>query len=130
MTSTTEPEVISGPIEEPPVRGSVAIRTRENERLSALAQTPITDLATMSDDAFEAALRRAKIAKQRVARILDEVLVNGAHYGNPVGYNGKPVFKKPICYQAGAELLETTFRLTVYSVGDDQVSRNVVSSSS
>jgi hypothetical protein len=107
-------EVFEGPVAAPVPTTRVAVRTREDDMKSAIARTPITDLATMSDEAFDMALQRAKLARRRVEKILDEMLVSGAHYGNPTTSNGRTAFKKPILFQAGAEHLETTFRLTVY----------------
>lgn len=81
-----------------------------------LAPRPMTDaalmdLGSMSDSDFESALKRATVATKRVKIILDNLLIEGAHYGNP-----KNSFKHPILFGAGAEKLETTFRLAVYAV--------------
>lgn len=111
---------ISGPVSDAPATiGRVVTRTPDDDRLSAVARQPITDLATMSDDAFEAALERATKAQQRVGKILERVLISGAHFGNPQK-DGKAVFPKPILFQSGAEVLENTFRLAIYAVEPDR----------
>lgn len=70
------------------------------------------DLAALSDDQFEQALARVEIRKRRLARILDSVLVKGAHYGTVPGV------KKPMLLRAGADELASAFRLEVITEPD------------
>lgn len=73
----------------------------------ALKNRPGYDIATLSDQEFEQGLERLKVRQQRMQRILDTVLHDGIHYGNP-----KNAFKKPMLLQPGVEELIKLFRLS------------------
>lgn len=94
---------------------------RNRERVSLEAMQPVpTDLADLTDAEFEGGLKRVKVRQERMARILKESLVEGAHYGNPET-NGRKAFKKPILFKAGAEELRTLMRFYLERVKDDVV---------
>lgn len=82
-------------------------RTREAATL-AIARQPGFDLAAVDEQEFEAGLVRLRTRQARMAKILNTVLVAGAHYGNP-----NKAFNKPRLLKAGAEELATLFRLSV-----------------
>lgn len=119
MGSQTTAEPMTAPVQGDR-RAPVSVETRLEEQRNALVQQDaILDLATMSEDDFNRALDRAGIARKRVERILESVLVPGAHFGNPEN-DGRKAFKHPVLYLAGAEALITMFRLQVYEVMEKQ----------
>jgi hypothetical protein len=89
---------------------------REAATQLALANRAGFDLATVSDEDFEQGLARIATRQKRMARILETVLVEEVHYGNPKTRDGREVFPKPILYQAGAEELRNLFRLRLRHV--------------
>lgn len=110
MTQPHDP--LTGPVSEPndAPTGPFGLPRKESAALVAGQAARVADLADMSEPEFEAALARADKARRRVERILDNMLIPGAHYGNP-----KNAFQHPILKLAGAEVLETNFRLTIYA---------------
>jgi hypothetical protein len=89
-----------------------------DEQANASGANLPTHLGEMSDLAFNQAVARAKTAQKRLQRLFDEVLVEGAHYGNPKAPNGKTAFNKPICYKGGADSLAEGFRLHIEKPAD------------
>jgi len=77
----------------------------------AVANRPGVSLATMSDAEFEAGIEKLKTIQQRVHRLLKEVLIEKVHFGNPEDKSGRPVFTKPMLYQAGGEELRRLLRM-------------------
>ncbi len=73
-----------------------------------LATRPGFDVATMQQADFEHGLVRVRTRQQRMQRILDEVMTDKVHYGNP-----NNAFPRPILLKAGAEELRTFFRFTL-----------------
>jgi hypothetical protein len=94
---------------------------REAATQLILANRAGFDLATLSDDEFEQGLAKIATRQKRMARILETVLVDGVHYGNPKTKDGREVFPKPILYQQGAEELRNLFRLRLRHVEDPRI---------
>ena len=96
-----------------PLPGSAA-GDREREAVSlAIRDDQVFDVATLSEEQFEHGLQQLKRRQQRMQQILDTVLVEGVHYGNPtIKGTTKKAFEKPMLLQAGAEELAKFFRLT------------------
>lgn len=90
----------------------VALDHQREAATLAMQNKPGFDVAAIPDEDFEKGLETIKRRQLRLQRILDTVLINDVHYGNPKDSSGRPVFKKPMLYQAGAEELRTFFRLT------------------
>lgn len=76
-----------------------------------------TALAEMTDEEFELALGRVKKSIERQRRVMEEVLIEGVHYGNPRTDRGSLAFKKPILMLPGVDHLAETFRCT-WGVGE------------
>lgn len=92
-------------------RGMLALQ--EDRQAANLQPLPDHDLvADMPEEDFERALVRIKTRQSRMQKIIDTVLIEGAHYGNPTDSRGNKAFKQPILLQAGAEELRNFFRLT------------------
>lgn len=102
------------PPEEPPTMAEHDLR-REAATM-ALAARPGFDLAAVDEQEFERGLERLKVRQRRMLRILDTVLVPGAHYGNPNNAWAKPRLLKP-----GAEELANLFRLSPRLIGEPVV---------
>lgn len=86
-------------------------------------------LADMSDKEFDLALQRMQKTMVRQRAIMDTVLIEGTHYGNPLDRNANPVFKNDILYQAGADHLVETFHCQwgIHEQGDvEEVSAEYV----
>jgi hypothetical protein len=90
----------------------LALQQHREEVTLALQNRPGFDIATVSEDEFAEGLARLKIRQQRMQKILDTVLIDGVHYGNPKTKGGRPAFKKPMLLQPGVEELQRLFRLT------------------
>lgn len=98
-------------------RPAVAIDQQREEATRALiANKPGFDVAAISDEEFEQGLERIRIRQQRMKRILETILVENVHYGNPKTRDGRPIFQRPILLQAGAEELRNLFRLRLRHV--------------
>lgn len=95
-------------------------RERESQALQILNDRG-KDLADLSEAEFEAGLVRLQMVKSRMLRLLDTVLVDGAHYGNPKDDKGRSAFKKPILLQAGAQELRRLMRLSCRRTAPDAV---------
>jgi len=74
------------------------------------------DLADLSDDEFERGLKRLELAQKRAYRILDTVLVENVHYGNP-----KSAFKHKILLQPGAQEVRRLMRLKLSRTREDVI---------
>jgi len=98
-------EIHEQPAAEPTSRHALELR-REAASVE-IANRPAATLATMADEDFERGLTQLKLQQTRMLRIIDEVLVENVHYGNP-----NHAFKNPILMQAGAEELRRLLRLT------------------
>ena len=83
-------------------------------------RTAIGDLADLTEEQFERAINRGQLAETRARYILDNLLIDGAHYGNPKGENEEPKYAHPILYLGGAEKLIRAFRLTLYATGPQE----------
>lgn len=93
-------------------RGAKALELHREAATLALQNRPGFDIATISEEEFEEGLHRLQVRQRRMQRILDTVLIEGVHYGNPKDRNGRSVFKKPMLLQPGMEELQKLFRLT------------------
>jgi hypothetical protein len=102
-------------------RATLAIEQRREAAALDLVARKQFDVANLSDRDFELGLERIRIRQQRMQRILKTALVEGVHYGNPKTRDGRPVFPKPILFQAGAEELRNLFRLQLVRVGPPEV---------
>lgn len=98
------------------IHASVALTEREHHAALTKAGDTTTGLADLTDSEFERGIARLKSVQARMGRILDEALVEGAHFGNPKTGNGRTAFKKPILYQAGAEEMRRLLRYQVVRV--------------
>jgi len=87
---------------------------------ASMCDPKIGDLADMTDEAFAQALERGKTAELRAGRILREILIENAHYGNPKGVDGQPMYPHPILYLGGAEKLIKSFRLSLFAIAPDR----------
>lgn len=91
---------------------AVLVQDRDREAAGlALANRPGVGLATMSEEEFEAGLVKLRTLQVRIQRILTEALIEDVHFGNPKDKQDRPVFPKPILYQAGAEELRRLLRM-------------------
>lgn len=97
-------------------RGAMALDHQREAATRALANRPGFDVAEIDEAEFERGLEKIKLRQRRLQRILDTVLIEGVHYGNPDVGNNRKAFKKPMLYQGGAEELRTFFRLTMKHV--------------
>lgn len=97
----------------PEVSTSVAMDLHREAATRAIAAQPGFDLAAIDEADFERGLDRLKVRQRRMARILDTVLIPGAHYGNPDN-----AWKKPRLFKAGAEELANLFRFSPRLVGE------------
>ena len=79
----------------------------------AIAAQPGFDIAAIDEDEFGRGLERLKVRQRRMQRILDTVLIPGAHYGNP-----NNAWKKPRLFKAGAEELSNLFRFSPRLIGE------------
>jgi hypothetical protein len=93
-------------------KGGLALEHQREAATLALQNKPGFDVAAISEEDFERGLVTIKRRQLRLQRILDTVLIEDVLYGNPKDNSGRPVFKKPMLFQAGAEELRTFFRLT------------------
>lgn len=99
-------------------------REIEDRRLAVSMEAmarPGKDLADLTEVEFEEGLKRLKVVQHRIHRLLEEALVDGAHYGIPETSNGRQVFKKPMLYQAGAEELRRLLRYSVRKTTEDLI---------
>lgn len=85
-------------------------RHREQAGLQLVGRQQF-DLANLTDEEFEAGLRRMQLRQARMRQILEIALIKGVHYSDEGG-----VFKKPILKKAGQEDLRTMFRLQLVHV--------------
>ncbi len=109
---TARPEVME---REGADRAGHALERQREEAGHALVDRKQFDVANMSEQEFQAGLARLKLRQQRMQQILETVLVEGVHYGNP-----NNAFPKPMLLQAGAEELRNLFRLQLVRVGEPQ----------
>jgi len=93
-----------------------ALEIRREAASMEIANRPAATLATMSDEDFERGIAQLKLQQARMLRLLDEVLVENVHYGNP-----NKAFKNPILMQAGAEELRRLLRLTTRELDRETV---------
>lgn len=103
---------------------STALESLDERRrrvTEALSDQKGKDLADFTDVEFNDGLRRLKLVQSRMTTILDQVLVEGAHFGNPKDTRGKEAFKKPILLKAGAEELRRLLRYSLRRVAEDQI---------
>jgi len=98
---------------------SVAL-DREAAAQEHLAQRAGYDVANLSEDEFARGLTRIRVRQRRMQMILDQVLVEDAHYGNPKDKRGSPVFTRPILYKAGAEELRGFFKISLRRVDEQR----------
>lgn len=68
-------------------------------------------LADLTDQEFDAAVNRMSLVITRQRRIMENVLQEGVHYGNPKDARGNKAFKKDILFQSAADQLTELFRL-------------------
>jgi hypothetical protein len=97
-------------------RGGMALEHQREAASHAMQARPGFDIAAIDDEEFGKGLEKIKLRQVRLQQILATVMIENVHYGNPKDRNGRPVFKTPMLYQAGAEELRTFFRLTLKHV--------------
>jgi hypothetical protein len=100
-------------------RPSAALVELDNRRRAvteALSDQRGKDLADLTDAEFLEGVRRVKLVQSRMQTLLQEVLVQEVHFGNP-----NNAFKKPILLKAGAEELRRLMRLTVRRAEPDEI---------
>lgn len=79
----------------------------------------VRDLSDLSDDQWRDVLRRSQSADERAKYIMHSVLIENAHYGNPLGVDNKPLYDRKILYLAGAEKLQKTLKLEYFVMSKD-----------
>ena len=84
-------------------RAAVSLAIRENH---------VFDVAELSEEEFARGLATIRRRQERMQQILDTVLIEGVHYGNPSTKGGGKAFEKPMLLLPGAEELAKFFRLT------------------
>lgn len=82
----------------------------------AMLEAPGKSLADLTDQEFEAGLRRVEKARERMNRILSTALQPKHHYDNP-----RNSFSAPILLKAGAEELRRLIRLRIRRVADPSI---------
>lgn len=87
----------------------------DRERMAvslAIRENQVFDVAELSEEDFTRGLATIRRRQERMQQILDTVLVEGVHYGNPKVRGGGKAFEKPMLLLPGAEELAKFFRLT------------------